>query len=351
MPTAFRVSGPCMLVLWIAAQASAAEAPVTVTAGSASDAGRLVAPGQVQAVRQAVLAAQAAGRIAEVRVRSGEAVHRGDVLLRIDSPAALAAAEAGTAQADAAAAQLVSARADFERARRLHEKQYLSDAALERAQAQLHAVEAQATAARAQAHAAGAAAGWQELRAPYDGRVTAVNVAAGDLASPGQPLVGMYAPGALRVLADIPEDAAAHAATDQPVSLDFGVGQCDGAPREMKAWTLVPAIDPRTRSVGVRVELPELRDCLPGTLVRVGLRLRSPVTAGLAIPRTAVIHRGELDAVYVLDGSGRVMLRQVRLGEQSGDVVAVLSGLESGEHVVREAQKYRPPVPAQGSAP
>lgn len=356
MPTMSRYLCPAVLVLLGAGQVSAAEpaapaTPATVTVGSGTAGARLVAPGQVQAVRQAMLAAQAAGRITEVNVRSGEAVKRGQVLLRIDAPGALASAEAGTAQADAAAAQLASARADFERTRRLHDKQYVSDAALERAQAQLRAIEAQATAARAQARAAGTAAGWQELRAPYDGRVTSVSVAAGDLAAPGQPLVGVYAPGAMRVLADVPEEAAARLATEQPAVLDFQSGQCAAAPREAKAWTLVPAIDPRSRSIGVRVELPEVRDCLPGALVRVSLPVRGTGSAGLTVPRTAVVHRGELDAVYVVDANGRTMLRQVRLGEPSGEVVAVLAGLEAGERVVRDALRSRSPAATQGAAP
>jgi RND family efflux transporter MFP subunit len=351
MPTVFRVLRPTALALWAAAQASAGEAPVTVTVGNAPEAGMLVAPGQVQAVRQAMLAAQAAGRVIEVTVRSGDVVRRGQPLLRIESPGAVASAEAGSAQADAAAAQLASARADVERARRLHDKQYLSDAALERAQAQLQVVEAQATAARSQARAAGEAAGWQTLRAPYDGRITSVAVAAGDLASPGQPLVGVYAPGAMRVIADVPEGASAQLATDRPAGLAFEAGQCANAPRVVQSWTLMPAIDPRSRSVGVRIELPEMRDCLPGALVRVSLPLRNGGAATLTVPRSAVVHRGELDAVFVVDGNGRVMLRQIRLGEGSADAVTVLAGLESGERVVREAQRQRAPAPAQGSAP
>ena len=110
----------------------------------------------------------------------------------------------------------------------------------------------------------------------------------------------------------------------------------------------MPAVDARSRSVGVRVELPELRDCLPGALVRVALPLRGAATNAYTVPRTAVIHRGELDAVYIVDANGRVMLRQVRLGEGRGDAVMVLSGLESGERVVRDAQRYRAPV--QGGA-
>jgi multidrug efflux system membrane fusion protein len=338
----------CALSLNAAAAADGLPPTVVVSAGAGG--ATFMAPGQLRAVRQAELGAQAGGQVTDVLVRSGESVRRGQVLLRIDAPGARAAAAAGEAQAAAAAAQLASGRADFARAQRLHEQQYLSDAALERAQAQLRTIEAQSTAAAAQARAARAAAGWEELRAPYDGHVTSVSVAAGDLAAPGQPLVGVYAPGPMRVLADIPEAAAGELALGQPARLAFEPGACAGAPTEVKAWTLVTAVDARSRSMEVRVELPELHGCPPGSLVRLGLPLRD-ARRSIMVPRSALVRRGELDAVYAVDRSGRVALRQVRLGEASGETVEVLAGLESGERILREAAQYRPAIAGDGLGP
>jgi RND family efflux transporter MFP subunit len=330
--------------------ATGGDLPPTVVVGAGTGGASLMAPGQLRAVSQAELGAQAAGRVTAVLVRSGESVRRGQVLLRIDSPGARAAAEAGDAQAAAAAAQQASARADFARAQRLHEQKYLSDAALERAQAQLKTIEAQSTASAAQARAARETAGWEELRAPYDGRVTSVSVAVGDLAAPGRPLIGVYAPGPMRVQAEIPEAAAGELAADQPARIEFAPGACPGAPTLVKSWTLVPAIDARSRAMEVRVELPDLQACPPGSLVRLGLPLRSARHL-LAIPQSAVVHRGELDAVYAVDGEGRVGLRQVRLGEAVGDTVEVLAGLESGERILRDAAQYRAPGAGKGSVP
>jgi RND family efflux transporter MFP subunit len=331
------------------ATARAAQPP-TWLVGSATTTERFEAPGQLEAVRQAELAAQAAGRVTAVLVRSGEAVRRGQVLLRIDSPGARAAAQAGSAQATAAASQLASSRADFKRAQQLNAKQYLSDAALQRAAAQLATVEAQASASSAQAQAAREAAGWDELRAPYDGRVTAVFVAVGDLAQAGQRLVGIYAPGPMRVLADVPADVAARLAIDRPLLLGFAAGACPLAPREVAAWTLLPSIDPGSRSVGVRVELPEARDCRPGALASLGLPLRG-TGHRILIPASAVVRRGELSAAYVVDAGGGAWLRQLRLGASTGDMVEVLAGLEPGERVMRDSLSHRPAVAGADAPP
>ncbi len=330
--------------------AAAADQPDTLVIGAGSAPPRLVAPGQVEAVRQAQLAAQASGRITEVLVRSGEMVRQGQVLLRIDSPAAQAAAAEGDAQAGAAAAQAASARADFARSQRLHDKGYISDAAFERARAQLQAVEAQAAASAAHAKAARTSASWEALRAPYDGRVTAVRVAAGDLASPGEPLVSVYAPGAMRVIADVPTDVAGRLATDRPVQLAYQAGACARAPTQVDSWVVVPAVDPRSRSVGVRVEIAAAPDCLPGTLVQVSVPLRGTQSI-LLVPPAAVIRRGELQAVYVVGTDGRVSLRQIRLGESRADGIEVLAGLDPGERIVRDVTRLRVPAAGRGELP
>ncbi len=344
---------PCVLSLLVGtlgpAAGLAAGLPATVVVGAGVDGARLVAQGEVVAVRQAQLSAQVTGRVTEVLVRSGEVVHRGEVLLRIDSPASQASAAAETAQAGAAAAQLATARADFQRARQLHDKAYISDAAFERAQARLQAVEAQSTAAVAHAHAARAVAGWAELRAPYDGRATVVKVAAGDLASPGQALVDVYAPGAMRIVADIPEDSAGDLAAELPVQISYDGAGCAAAARETRSWVAVPAIDPRSRSVQVRVEIGSAPGCIPGTLARVSMPLHG-TQALLVVPESAVVRRGELQAVYVVDDHGRQSLRQVRLGEPRGADIEVLAGLEPGEKVVRDAARLRP-GPAGAGAP
>ena len=332
------------LLLILAGMAAAhAVAQETVQVGPATGPALVEVPARLEAVRQAVLAAQSGGRIVEVGARSGESVKRGQVLLRIDAPAARAAATAAVAQAAAARAQWDSARADLERARNLHAKQYLSDAALQRAEAQADAVRAQSLAAEAQARAAREIAGWEELRAPYDGWVTGVQAAAGDLAQPGQPLLSVYAPGPMRVTADVADDLRERLSPDQPAHLIFPGGGCSGAPALVKEWTLVPAVDARSRSVGVRVELGNLPQCKPGQLVRLGLPLREAV-ASIQVPITALVRRGELDAVYVLPEKGAAQLRQVRLGERNADRVTVLAGLERGERVLSNAAHYRPPV-------
>ena len=93
--------------------------------------------------------------------------------------------------------------------------------------------------------------------------------------------------------------------------------------------------DAATHSVNVRVQLPSLDPApLPGSTAKVSF----PATKGTAFPRvpaSALVRRGEVNAAYVVAG-GRVVLRQLRIGGQSGDQVEVISGLKPGEKIAAD---------------
>lgn len=320
--------------LLLAASAHAATSTPALRVQSVPGGSHYAVLGTIEAVRQGALQAQVAGRITEVLVRSGDVVRAGTPLLRIDSRAAEATSAASEAQAAGAAAQLVQARADYARAQTLRAKEYISEAAMQRAEAQLRGLEAQAAATAAQSRAASTEAGWYLLRAPYDARITAVNVAVGDQALPGRPLLTLYAPGAQRIVAQVPESAARQLQTASPALLQLD-GEAGPRTVALKEWQRVAAVDTQSRSVAIRAELPADLPVEPGRM----LRLLLPTTDAaprLMIPTGAVIRRSEVAAVYVLDASGAPRLRQVRLGPTVGSQVQVLAGLADGERIATD---------------
>jgi hypothetical protein len=72
--------------------------------------------------------------------------------------------------------------------------------------------------------------------------------------------------------------------------------------------------------------------------LRSGLFGRAQFSRGsrlsLLVPQTAVVERGQLQAVYVLDPKKIANLRYVTLGKTSGSEVEVLAGLQEGERLV-----------------
>jgi len=65
--------------------------------------------------------------------------------------------------------------------------------------------------------------------------------------------------------------------------------------------------------------------------VRVGLPVAE--RQALWIPETALVRRGELRGVYVLDDTDQARLRQIRTGVTRNGMIEVLSGLSAGERV------------------
>jgi membrane fusion protein, multidrug efflux system len=309
---------------------AAAAAPATYSVSASAKDGSYAATGKVEAVRQGTLGAQVSGRVLDVLVRSGDAVKAGQVLVRIEADDAVAAASAGAATARGAAARLVAAQADFERAQRLRSQDYISVAALQRSEAALRSAEAEAQAAGAAANAAGMRAAWRTVTAPYAGHVTDVLVAAGDLATPGRPLIALYAPSALRVVTQVPESVVSNLQSTKPAYLSSA--EPGKPPLQISNWSVVSAVDPATHSVEVRAELPAGAQVQPGQFAHLLLPLKV-ASAQMRIPTQTVMTRSEVTAVYVVDADGVARLRQVRLGPVDGEEVAVLSGLQVGERI------------------
>jgi hypothetical protein len=102
---------------------------------------------------------------------------------------------------------------------------------------------------------------------------------------------------------------------------------------------VLPAADAATHTVTLRVDLAPGIAASPGQFARVWLpAVEAGVAASPWVPLQAVVRRAEMTGLYVLDGGGKPLLRQVRLGRNDGVSVEVLSGLAIGERVAIDAQ-------------
>ena len=336
------------LPLTLAGAAGAADMATAPAQASALQ-GQTGFDGVVEAVRQTVIAAQVPGAVVELNVKAGDRVQAGQLLLRIDARAADQTAAASNAQVQAARAALDVATREYERQKQLHQKKYISQAALERAESEFKATSAQVAAQMAQAGAARTQTGLHTVRAPYAGVVAEVPVALGDMAMPGRPLLTLYDPAAMRVTAALPQSVAGALQAGALPRIELpGLSTVSATPQPLRAQ-LLPVVDAATHTVQLRADLPPgLPGVVPGLYARVWLPV--PATTGapatLAVPRSAVVRRAELTALYVLDPAGVPALRQVRLGRSQGDRVEVLAGLAAGERVATDPQAAARALPA-----
>ena len=271
----------------------------------------------VEAVRQATVAALVTGRIVEVKVDAGQRVQDGAMVMRIDARDAAAAAAA-------ASAQFANSRASYQRQRRLHLQGFISQAALDKAQADLDTADA----AYRQAQVT---VGHATVRSPLTGVVAQRLGELGEMASPGKPLLLIYDPAELRVTASVPQHRLTQLRASRQARVEFPEL---GKTVDATAISVLPIADAATHVSPVRIGLPSgIAGLLPGMHARVHFLLGR--SGKLAVPRSAIVHRGEVAAVYVRNAQGLPVLRQLRLGEPLDDgTVEVLAGLRAGERLI-----------------
>jgi membrane fusion protein, multidrug efflux system len=292
--------------------------------------------GVVEATRQSTVSAQISGRIKEINFDVGSRVNKGQVILRIDERETAQALAGSNAQVLQAQATLQNAKANYERSKQLFEQKFISQAALDKAQADYQVARAQAAASEAGASQASLEHGYSSVVAPYGGVVAARLVEVGEMVTPGKPLMVGFDPSEMRVVVSVPQyklpDIGAHPKVLVEVpSLNRWIAA---------ASTIVqPLADARTHSTQVRVYLPANEAGIyPGMFVRAHFVVGK--VNRLVIPASAVLHRSEVVAVYVVDEKGGAKLRQVRLGETTANgEVEVLAGLNPGEKVAADPIK------------
>jgi RND family efflux transporter MFP subunit len=322
-----------------AAAETTIDVPTVVVQAGAARAG-FVLDGTIQPVRQATLAAQVAGSVVSLNVKAGDRVRAGQLIARIDERDA----QTGVLRSDAALAQAeaeaLNARMNAERTRDLRKQGFISQAALDSAETQLKAAQAGVQQAQAVRSQAALARGYASVNAPFDGVVLATHLDTGDLAIPGRPVATVYAPGALRAVVQVAASQATVARAAQRIEIELPGGQWVVPERQAELATT----DPVSQTVEWRLDLApaSLAGVTPGQNVRVRFTGATPVAKAAAVPRVpqaAVLRRGELTAVYTVQGDG-FALRAVRLGADHGsEGVDVLAGLKPGDRVSADALK------------
>lgn len=315
------------------AEASAGLPQVVVTSAWLPTA--LVRDGVVEAVQQTTLAAQTSARVLALPFDVNDSVKKGDVLVQLtdtEQQAAVAMAVAQVAQTKAALAEAESA---YKRVQLVHGRGLTSAAQLDQARSMRDQAKAGVAAADAQLIQARRQLAYTRVTAPFDGVIRQRFVEVGQAVQSGppqpQPLIALQH-AALRVQLVLAESDAERL-KDRPA---VQVQAADGRWQATDDVTVFPYADPHTHTVTVRLNLPvDAQGFYPGMSVKVAIATEN--RQQLVVPVSALVKRGELVGVYVLTNQ-RPLLRQVRVGQQQGDKVAVLAGLSQGDRVITDPQ-------------
>ncbi len=277
---------------------------------------RIEVVGTLEAIERASISARISGQIIELPVVLGSQVNKGDLLVKISA----GEISAKVLQAEA---QLSQARRNLERESKL-QKQGAST------QETVKSLRDTARIAEAAFKEARTMLDYTSITAPFSGTVTKRIANIGDLASPGMVLLQIENGEVLQVLAQIPESLllSVHKGDLLSVQIPAASLELTGEVAEV-----APAADPMSRTAPVKINIPSGPDLRVGQFARIGLRGREEST--LMIASSAVLAKGQMDMVFVLEPSTKTArMRLVKTGVKYDAKVEVLSGLQPGEQIV-----------------
>ncbi len=313
------------------------------------------AVGTVRPRTETRIEAQVTAQVVDVRVRSGNKVDRGDLLVTLDNRqfmSRLDQAKQGLKSAEAQEKQarqaVAAAKAAFEQAASAYNRtRTYFDAKAATAQ-EMEGVEsnyrqAEAQLARAKESIAGANAGIRQARevireaeialgftrisAPDAGEVLRRMVEPGDIAMPGKPLLTLQTEGTHRLEAQVREGLISRVVRGETLLVEI---KTLNRVVEAVIEEIVPYADPQSRTFLVRAGLPAMPGLYPGMFGK--LRVPAETHEVVTIPAAALRKIGQLELVTVKE-DGQWATRYIKTGRSFDSRIEVLSGLDGGETV------------------
>jgi RND family efflux transporter MFP subunit len=271
--------------------------------------------------------------VLQVFKENGEAVHRGDLLVRLDDTAIRDSLQSAEASSRAAAQALDQAQRQYARVKTLQGEGMSSQQALDDAEVRRNTAQSDRVAADSRTVAARQQLTRTEVRAPFDGVVSDRKVSAGDTAAIGKELLKVIDPASMRFEGLVSADRMGDIQPGQPVQ--FRINGFDKADFAGKVRHVDASADSVTRQVAVIV------DFAPGTAPKVaGLYAEGRISSGdsqaVLLPEAAIVKEGDKAYVWRL-GKGVLAKVPVRLGDRDarrGNVV-VVSGVAAGDRLLR----------------
>jgi membrane fusion protein (multidrug efflux system) len=280
--------------------------------------------GNAVANESAEITSKSVNTVTAVHFEEGQFVRKGTVLVELDSAqvrADLAAAEAALAES----------RSQYNRSKELLATNVISASQMDQLEATLKTNEARVAAAKARLEDT-------IIRAPFSGRIGFRRISVGGLVNPGTVICTIDDTSVMKLDFTVPQSYMFGIAPGTPIT-----AQIAGVPNRTfqgRITTLDSRVDPVTRSIVVRAELPN-----PEGVLKPGMFMTAKINAGvsqaLLVPEGAIVPEQGRTFVFVVK-DGVAFRREVTLGRRRVGQVQIATGVTAGERVVVEGtQKVR----------
>ena len=279
----------------------------------------LQALGTAKARESVTITAKVSDVVTRLTFDSGQRVRAGQLLADMNSRAQ---------QADVAAAEaaLRDAGQQAVRGGELARQQLM-------ARGQYDTLRANRDAAAASVQAKRASVADRTIRAPFAGVLGLRQVSLGALVTPGTVITTLDDDSTIKLDFTVPEAALSSLRAGQAITALSDAWP--GTTFDGRIANLDSRVDPATRAIGVRAEIPNPDGKLrPGMLLRV--RVQLPERQALVLPELAVQQEADQGYVFRVGPGGKVERVPVRIGTRETGLVEIASGLKPGDRVVVE---------------
>lgn len=281
--------------------------------------------GTIEAVRQVDVAAELAGRINAIEFKSGQAVQKGDVLIRLND-------ETDSAELKRLAARLNLATKQYNRVKKL-KGLAVSDSRIDEARSTLDET-------RAQIDSVKTTKDKKAIVAPFDGVLGVRQVNLGQYLNPGEPIVNITDLSRFNIDFKLPEKASGQIAVGQTVRLS--VDALEGVALSARITTIEPQIERGMHTVSIQGEVLESHAQLrPGLFAEVSVDLAQNQQV-LRVPETAVERSTFGNTIYLAkaqdDGSFLAEQVVVETGRRFDGQVVLTKGVNAGDRVIVSGQ-------------
>jgi len=276
---------------------------------------RYVTSGTVTSDHRVSISSRLSGYIRDIKVREGDQVKVGQVLLYIDPVHAKQALIQAKADAN-------NAKLEMQRYESLLQEGAVTSQQFDKVQLRYQLAKSQVKQARHQLS-------YAKITSPVRGVVVEKRMQKGDLASPGMPILMLEDPSSLLVETYVSEQFVVQIHEGDVVDVEVASlkKHFQGVVRQV-----VQAADPVSHQFLVKISLPSMKDIHPGMYAQAGFNVG--MRKALLIPEAAVVIQAGLHAVYVMDASSIAHYRLIRVGQSFEGKLEVLAGLHVGDQVI-----------------
>ncbi len=293
--------------------------------------------GTVQGVNNATISTRIMGIVTDVPVKVGDYVKKGNLLLSIDNKdvkAQLAQAKANLVRAEA---HFENVKKNYNRFSNLFKKKSATQKELDDITTQLKAAKSQLNMAEESVNQVEAQLSYSDVRAPFDGVITSIQIKSGSLANPGMPLLAIEENRNFEVRGTVSESDIFKVKANQIVTIEIPAMNKTLEGRISELGSSSTNLGGQYEMI---VSIPKMDHMYSGMYAKVHIPNESTGNSSIFIPKKVLIQKGQLTGLYTLSESNTAILRWIQTGQEIGQKVEVVAGLKAGEtYVVKSSEK------------